>query len=210
MPEPDHPTSRIAKAPRDRKPTAELAARAKGGDRLAFTRLADSYHERIFRMVCFRTRSRSDAEDISQEVFLQAFRSIHRLKDPDRFEGWLYRIAMNRITDFYRKRKFRSLFSPLLDADGEGGWDEAAPEDRGTEAQVLKSEFWKQVRTLLEQLPRMEKEVFMLRFFDDLGIREISETLGKSESTVKTHLYRGLEKFKNAASLREFLERNVP
>jgi RNA polymerase sigma-70 factor (ECF subfamily) len=56
----------------------------------------------------------------------------------------------------------------------------------------------------------MEKEVFMLRFFDDLGIREISETLGKSESTVKTHLYRGLEKFKNAASLREFLERSVP
>ena len=51
----------------------------------------------------------------------------------------------------------------------------------------------------------MEKEVFLLRFFDDLGIREISEVINKSQSTVKTHLYRALKKFKDDASFRDFL-----
>lgn len=210
MSETEHSKSTVTPVSSSAESVGELAAEARSGSRFAFTQLADRYHERIFKMVYYRTRSQMDAEDITQEVFLQAFRSIHRLKDPNRFEGWIYRIAMNRITDHYRKKKFRSLFSPLLDTDREDGEETAADESTDTVDQVIRAEFWSRVRSLLEQLPRMEKEVFLLRFFDELGIREISQVLGKSESTVKTHLYRALAKFKEATSLREFLGENIP
>lgn len=202
MPEPEPTTSADS--------TGELAAQAKDGSRFAFTRLADRYQDRIYRMVYYRTRSRMDAEDLTQEIFLQAFRSIRRLQDPMRFEGWLYRIAMNRVTDHHRKKKFRSLFSPLLESDTDTTGDQPPEASEDTVDRVIRAEFWARVRDLLERLPRMEKEVFLLRFFDELGIKEIAQVLGKSESTVKTHLYRGLAKFKEASSLREYLGENLP
>ncbi|MFZ7125872.1 MAG: RNA polymerase sigma factor [Desulfobacterales bacterium] len=210
MPETHHPTP-ASPTPDTATENTELAAAAKNGNRYAFTRLADRYHERIFKMVFYRTRSRPDAEDITQDIFLQAFRSIHRLKEPERFEGWLYRIAMNRVTDHHRKKKFRSLFSPLMENDREDIENAERPHEAAEAVdRVVQAQFWEQIQALLGQLPRMEKEVFMLRFFDDLGIKEISQVLGKSESTIKTHLYRALAKFKEASSLREFLGENLP
>ena len=70
-------------------------------------------------------------------------------------------------------------------------------------------EFCEKVNAMLERLSQMEKEVFLLRFFDDLGIREISEVINKSQSTVKTHLYRALKKFKDDESFRDFLREAV-
>ena len=70
-----------------------------------------------------------------------------------------------------------------------------------------RKEFWQQVEKMLDILSRMEKEVFLLRFFDQLSLKEITMALGKNESTIKTHLYRALNKVKNAfGDMRELLE----
>ena len=74
---------------------------------------------------------------------------------------------------------------------------------------IERQEFWSRVHIMLDRLSQMEKEVFLLRFFDDLGIREISEVINKSQSTVKTHLYRALKKFKNDEAFRDFLREAV-
>lgn len=65
---------------------------------------------------------------------------------------------------------------------------------------MQRKEFWQQIRQITEVLSKTEREVFMLRFFDELSIKEIGTTLKKNESTVKTHLYRALDKVKEAAS----------
>jgi RNA polymerase sigma-70 factor (ECF subfamily) len=209
MPESKPQTADPAPPP-DADDTGALAAAARNGDRFAFSRLADRYHERIYKMIFYRTRSDMEAEDIAQEVFLQAFRSIGRLKDTDRFEAWLYRIAMNRVTDYHRKKKFRSLFSPLTDWDREDAGNPTTAPDQAPVERLVRAEFWAQVRELLDRLSRMEREVFLLRFFDELGIKDISQVLQKSESTVKTHLYRAIAKFQSASSLRDYLGEDLP
>ena len=181
-----------------------LVLAAMEGQRMAFQQLMARYEEKVYRMIYFRTHDRLDAEDICQEVFIQAFKSLRRLKDPERFTGWLFRIASNRIKDHYRKKRVRAIFSFLPDVERDA---DRAVADKGTGVleKIERQEFWNRVHTMLDRLSKMEREVFLLRFFDDLSIREISEVIHKSQSTVKTHLYRALKKFKDDAAFRDFL-----
>jgi RNA polymerase sigma-70 factor (ECF subfamily) len=187
----------------------DLVHAAMAGHRFAFQQLMAKYEERIYRMVFFRTRSQADAEDICQEVFIQAFKSLRRLKDPERFAGWLFRIAANRVKDHYRKKRVRAIFSFLPDVERDAEAVAATDERNNVMENLERQEFWDRVHTMLDRLSKMEREVFLLRFIDDLGIREISEVINKSQSTVKTHLYRALKKFKDDESFRDFLREAV-
>ena len=189
---------------------SQLAGAAREGNRFAFQQLVAMLEPRIFRMIYYRTRSREDAEDICQDVFLKAFRNLAKLQQPERFESWLFRIAVNRVNDYHRRQKFRSLFSELDDNDSEDQETPAAQRSTDTMDAIVRKEFWHKVQTMLGQLSKMEKEVFLLRFLDDLGIKEIAHVLKKSESTIKTHLYRALAKFKNDEAFRAFLKEAQP
>jgi RNA polymerase sigma-70 factor, ECF subfamily len=191
---------------------SRLATAAREGNRFAFQQLVTMLEPRIFRMIFYRTRSREDAEDICQDVFLKAFRSLKKLQQPERFESWLFRIAVNRVKDYHRRQKFRSLFSVLQDNDSEEApqAEPAAERSADTMEIIVRKEFWQKVQTMLGQLSKMEQEVFILRFLDDLGIKEIADVLNKSESTVKTHLYRALGKFKKDAAFRAFINEARP
>lgn len=172
---------------------------AQAGDRQAFHRLADRFQAEIFRMIYYRTRSRMDAEDLTQDVFLRAFKHIGRLVSPELFRSWLYRIAVNRVRDHHRRQRIKSMFGTVsMDDEGFQETEEmAAPPE--ADRQMARGKFWDQVRDIMSRLPRMEREVFYLRFFDQLSIKEITAAMGKNESTVKTHLYRALNKVKAAA-----------
>ncbi len=174
---------------------------AQAGDRTAFHRLADHYQAEIFRMIFFRTRSQSDAEDLTQDVLLKSFKNLKRLKEPKVFRSWLYRIAINRVRDYYRSKKFRSLFGFVSLDDEEAAYDppELAVAPQAPD-RLNRSEFWRMINQAMDGLARMEREVFLMRFFDQLSIKEITESLGKNESTVKTHLYRAMKKVKSALS----------
>lgn len=182
-----------------------LVTAAQAGNRTAFNRLMERYQAPVFRMVFYRTRSQTDAEDITQEVFLQALRHLPRLRETDKFKGWLFRIAINRIRDYRRRGRFRALFEPWLGSaqDDEPHFEPAASDDPA--ADLERSQFWQRIGGALDRLPRMEREVLLLRFFEGLEMREICMALGKSDSTIKTHLYRGLRKFQADDSLRELL-----
>ena len=182
-----------------------LVKKAGEGNRSAMTRLAEQFHEDVFRMVYYRMRSRVDAEDITQDVFLKAFQKVSSIKDAAKFRGWLFSIALNRIRDFQRKKRFRSLFKKEDDNI------ESRPSEMADNGQpealeaVLKKDFWRQIGLILEKLPNMEREVFLLRFFDHLSIKEIAGVLKKNESTIKTHLYRALAKFRKEPVMRQLL-----
>ncbi len=182
-----------------------LVLAAQRGEQGAFAELARLYQGPVFRLAFYRTRSRADAEDITQDVLLQALRSLYRLKEAEKFKPWLFSIAANRIRDFRRRGRFRSLFDTLLgSAGGEPPLEEEAG-DCGPQEALERREFWQQVGGALDRLPQMEREVLVLRFFEQMEIKEIASALGKGESTVKTHLYRALKKFQTDEAVRGLL-----
>ncbi len=188
----------------------ELVEQASKGNRLAFDQLIDRFQGDIYRMIYYRVRVRMDAEDLAQDVFIRAFRSISRLREPGRFRSWLFTIAVNRVNDYLRNKRVRSIFKSSDEGTHFYHETDAPQEQAQALEQVLKEDFWRQIEQIAKKLSKMEREVFMLRFLDDLNIYEIAQILKKSESTVKTHLYRALTKFKKEKALRHFLQEDTP
>jgi RNA polymerase sigma-70 factor, ECF subfamily len=169
-----------------------LVRAAIGGDRRSYEDLIEIHQGGIFRMVYARVQSRADAEDLVQDVFLKAFNSLTTLRSPELFRAWLYRIAVNKVKDFRRKQRFASLFS-FGDKEMEHDHPDTSPDSFD---HLASKQFWERFNKFLKGLPALQQEVFRLRFLDHLNIQEIAVTLGRSESAVKTHLYRAIEKFK--------------
>ena len=183
-----------------------LAEKARDGNRMSFQELVSIFQEDIHRLVYYRTYSQMDAEDITQEVFVQAYSKLKSLNDTQRFRPWLYSIAVNRCNDFLRKRKLLSLLQ-FKSAQEQEFIDTGKGMSNNYNETIAKKIFWKQVRSLLDKLSAMEREVFTLRFMDHRNINEIATILDKNESTVKTHLYRALNKVrKDSVFFQEYRE----
>ncbi|MGA7874866.1 MAG: RNA polymerase sigma factor [Desulfoferrobacter sp.] len=183
-----------------------LVEKAREGDRKAFDKIVELFQDKVFRMVYYRTGSRMDSEDLLQDIFLQAYNSLPKLKEHDKFEPWLFRITLNRIRDFYRKKRVLRFLRISGEDDTDNRINAEKDDAPGALDHVLRQEFWGQVRRFSEKFSRREREVFFLRFLDHLSIKEIATVLGKSESAIKTHLYRSLNKFKGDKELQTFLE----
>lgn len=137
---------------------------------------------------------------------MQAYRKLKSLNDTQRFRPWLYSIAVNRCNDFLRKRKLLSLLQ-FKSAQEQEFMETGKGMSNNYNETIAKKRFWKQVRSLLDKLSAMEREVFTLRFMDHRNINEIAAILDKNESTVKTHLYRALNKVrKDSVFFQEYRE----
>lgn len=204
----EYRNTRAEKRPDNTRVTL-LVESARAGDRSAFAELVKLHQERIFRMAYYRTGSKMEAEDITQDIFTAAFTRLHTLRETNRFRPWLFSIAVNRIRDFNKKKRILVLFG--IEAKGErADLPEAGLRDNPSGIDpLIREEFWGHVRRLMDKLGRGEREVFLLRFFDQLTIREIAQTLSKSESAVKTHLYRAVEKFRGSTELTRMLDGEV-
>jgi len=179
---------------------------AQAGQRTSFERLADRYYSAIYRMAYYRTHNRMDAEDITQDVFAKAFKGLGRLTDANHFKAWLFQIAINRVRDFHRRKKLTRLFKPLADDAGDTQPDQFETTSPGPYELLRRQRFQQESEKFMARLSKTEKEIFMLRFFDQLQFNEIATALQRSESTIKTHLYRALAKFKHDHQFREFLK----
>ena len=168
-----------------------LVLEAKGGDPQAFGRLFDEYHEPVFRFIANRVNRPSDAEDLTQLVFVKALEALPRYEQRGvPFGGWLFRLARNTIIDHARTRHDHAE----LDAAADRATDEAGPE-----AATLLRQDLDAVARALAGLTDEQREAIELRFFAGLSAREAAEAMGKQEGTV-----RGLQ-FRAIASLRRSL-----
>jgi RNA polymerase sigma-70 factor (ECF subfamily) len=168
-----------------------LVAEAKGGDPEAFGRIFDAYSGPIYRFIASRVRSPSDAEDLTQLVFVKALEALPRYEQRGvPFGGWLFRLARNTIIDHARTRHDHAE----LDAAADRATDEAGPE-----AATLLRQDLDAVARALAGLTDEQRETIELRFFAGLSAREAAEAMGKQEGTV-----RGLQ-FRAIASLRRSL-----
>lgn len=186
---------------------AELALKAQQNSMGAFRELMERYKKKIYFTALGVVKTHQDAEDILQETMLQALRSIARLKQPAGFGSWVLRIAYNRSIDLVRKRKREIL--PGEDEAGNSMFDFIESTDgksdphRGMENQQIT----KAILSVLKDMPESQREAFKLKHVSQLSIKEISEITESSESTVKTNIFRAVQKLR--AELANFNERQA-
>jgi RNA polymerase sigma-70 factor (ECF subfamily) len=145
---------------------------------------------RILNFVYKMVDSREDAEDLTQDIFLRAFRELKNLLDEQAFESWLYRIARNEVyQSFRKKRSERELRDLPADSDEDASFDPAdirpTPQDS-----FLRAELGTRIRLVLQSLPPKLREVFVLAVIHDKSYAEISEIVGRSLLSVKTDIFR--------------------
>ncbi len=174
-----------------------LIQQAVRGDSSAFSTLYDAYAEKIYRHVSYRVPDRADAEDITQEVFIRAWRAVGRYrlgKTP--FFSWLLVIAKNLIADFYRIRKNHTVL------EGTGPYASAIDIEKEVEASQKKDE----LHRAISKLNKTKQKVLIMRFIDDLSYPEISRALDKSEGAIRVLVYRALIDLKKVAGAKLQLE----
>lgn len=162
------------------------------GDRRAFEGLVSRYERRVMTLSVRFLRDPDEARDATQEVFLRAFRYVHRLDTRRPVEPWLMRIAVNVCRDIQRKRQRRhSTFSEIPLAGNEPRGDSDDPFS-GLALQQQRKMLWK----ALEALPEKERMAVILRDVEGFSTSEVSEILGSSETTVRSQICRGRMKIK--------------
>lgn len=157
-----------------------------------FGDLVARYHARIYNMAYRMLHSREEAEDITQETFLNVFRALDAFKG-ERFSPWVYKIASNLCLDYLRRRRpvMVSLDAPI-GPDGDMS-REIADETALPEEAALAGALGLDVQKAIDGLPPKYRTVVVLRHIEDLSYEEIAEVLGLPLGTVKTRLFRARE-----------------
>jgi RNA polymerase sigma-70 factor (ECF subfamily) len=167
----------------------ELVEACQAGEASAFDVLVARWEDRV-RGAAYRFLSSDDeARDVAQETFLKAYRGLASFKREARFSSWLYQIATNLCRDRLRRRKTRPQVS--LEALEETG--PVIVETRpGAHERLVELDLAEAVRRAIHALPEEQREVVILKEYQELTFLEIAHALDVPVSTVKTRLYRGL------------------
>ena len=154
-----------------------LVQRAKQRDEAAFAQLYEEYFDKIYRYVTIRIGDKMEAEDITQQVFLNAIKAISSFKWRGvPFSAWLFRIAHNQVVDYLRKRKKR-VSVPLEESLIAGDSDPQGIFERKLNIERLIS--------ATKKLTLAQQEVISLRFAGEMSVAEVAKVMGRSEGAVK-------------------------
>ena len=177
----------------------ELIAKAKQGDMQAFEELILK-HEKIVYNVALRMMNHSeDAKDISQEVFLKAYRNIKNFDERSMFSTWLYRITTNTCIDEMRKRKGKQNYSLEEELENEDGSMQRQIADEGDtpEESLMRGEEKGEILQALDTLSEEHRVAIILRDVKGLSYEEISEIIELPMGTVKSRISRARNQLKN-------------
>jgi len=158
---------------------------AKTGKSLTST--INAYGKHLFGFIRSRVGSVEDAEDILQEVWLQ-YSSLPAIEDIESVSGWLYRVARNKVTDLYRKKKTASIddaFQEETDNDSNAFKEILLMDVTGNpELALFKELFWKELFISLDELPENQKQVFILNELEELTLQQIALQTGENLKTI--------------------------
>ena len=176
------------------------------GNSEAFSFLVEKYKNLIYQLALRMTGNYHDSEDIAQEAFLRAYRSLHQYNTNYSFSSWLYKIALNIIRDRMRKKDFAIPFSVQQpDRIHEEIGNPLFPGDDSLtvnpEEWQVKQENKQYLQTAINSLPFSHREIIILRHMQNLSYHEISRVLNIPLNSVKVRLHRA------RVQLRDFLEK---
>lgn len=169
-----------------------LLHQAKLGSNQAFGRLVECHMKRTYSVAFRFVNDHHLAQEIVQDAFVRAFRTLASFRGDAEFSTWLHRIVINLSINAVRKTRHRFVSLERMDIFPPGG-NGSTPH----QGDVLRSEL---INKAVTELPALQRQVVVLRHLEGYSTREVSKILRCSEGTVKTHLYRGLKKLRTRLS----------
>ena len=152
----------------------------------SITETVQQFGKRLFGFVRGKVKTTEEAEDILQDVWYQ-FSRLSNLDELENVSAWLYRVAQNRVTDNYRKKKTENLEDYTYENDeNEISFKEILllDENASPELALFKEEFWSELMQALDELPENQKEVFLLNEIEDFTLQEIADQKGENLKTI--------------------------
>ena len=180
-----------------------LVREAQRGNRAAFEELVRHYDQAVLRLAMHLTGSEHEAQDIYQDAFLKAYKSVGNFRFECSFYTWIYRIVTNLCLDHLRKKQVRKEDAPVsVDAQGEV-YDLLAqvPDGRSganPERDLMRRELGRRISGALDALTPRERMVFELKHYQGLKLRTVGEILNTTEETAKNTLFRATQKLRGA------------
>lgn len=142
------------------------------------------YGTRLFNFIRGRVNTDEDAEDILQDVWYQ-FSNMVNIDEVESVSGWLYRVAKNRVTDKYRKKKDLLLEDATFESDeGLQLMEVIASDDDSPELNQFKAFFWEELMAALDELPENQRQVFIWNELEDITLQEIADKTGEKLKTI--------------------------
>lgn len=182
----------------------ELIRGLKNADEAAFRYLVETYKDRVYNTVISIVQNPEDAEDVTQEVFIQVYRSVGTFKGESKISTWLYRIATTRSLDLLRSRKSKKRFGFIQRLFGEGNEPVFEIPDYNHPGIALdRKENAARLFKAIRQLPENQKIAFTLHKMEDLSYQEISEVMKTTVPAVESLLHRA------RLNLRKMLEKET-
>ena len=174
----------------------QLIQRVLSGDDSAFSTLVQKYQKGVHALVWRKIGDFHYAEEITQDTFLQAYKNLSTLRNPDQFAGWLYVIANRRCIDWKRKQKFmtQSLQEVSVKEIEESAYTRYLSEKQET---ASRERCYEIVEKILERLPESERTVVTLHYLGEMTAKEIGKFLGVSVGTIDSRLHRARKRLKN-------------
>ncbi|MFD0051797.1 RNA polymerase sigma factor SigW [Actinomycetes bacterium NPDC127524] len=164
------------------------------GDQNAFSEIVELYKDRVYQL-CYRMLGNShEAEDMAQEAFLRAYINIRSFHIQMKFSTWLYRIATNLCIDRIRKKKpDYFLDAEIAGTEGLDLYSQIASEISNPEEEIESMELQNTIQEEILKLPEKYRSAIVLKYIEELSLKEISEILDLPVGTVKTRIHRGRE-----------------
>jgi len=164
-------------------------------DHAAFSLLVDKYQKLVLNTCRGFVYSYADAEDLSQDVYVELFESLPNFRNESKLSTWIYRIAVNKSLNFIRKRKRESFFrgiTSVLGAQEKEPWiqQEIAGISSEADHSLKNKELHLAIKRAINSLPKNQRIAFVLNKYQDLSYKEVAEVMDISLSSVESLIFR--------------------
>lgn len=171
----------------------ELIHRLKSGDRFAFSQIVDLYQEQVINTCLGMVHNKQDAEDLSQEVFIEVFKSVNQFKGESKFSTWLYRIAVSKSLNLIRSRKRQKRAAFFKSLVGLEKLENLSGKDDAFNHPGIKMENKEKAKILfakIDELPEKQRVVFTLCKIEGLSYKEVGEITELTKSSIESLMFR--------------------
>ena len=169
----------------------ELIQGLRNGDEVAFKTIVETWQNMVYNTAIGIVQNAEDAEDITQEVFVQVYQSISSFKGDSKFSTWLYRIAITKSLDHERRKKRKKRFAFVKSLFGEESEIAVHPPDFNHPGVVLdKKEDAAALFSVINKLPENQRIAFTLHKLEGLSYQEVSEVMKTTLSSVESLMHR--------------------
>jgi len=179
----------------------ELIVQLQQGDESAFKKLVDEWQDMVYNTALSIVQNEDDADDITQEVFIQVYQSVSSFKGESKFSTWLYRITVNRALDHEKKKKAKKRFAFVQRIFGNEEAEQVQPaEFNHPGVQLEKKERAAELFNALKQIPDKQRIAFTLHKLEGQSYQEIAEVMNTSLYAVESLIARAKTNLKKILS----------